>query len=82
MQGELNQIEKKMDEFIRKTERNDVSLSKDMEYLKIAVKEIKVLVGEHYVTKTEFDPIRKIVYGLVGLILTAVVTGVVSLVLK
>lgn len=37
-------------------------------------------VSTHYVSKEEFDPIKKIVYGMVSLILIAVVGALVALV--
>lgn len=37
-------------------------------------------VSSHYVSKEEFEPIRKIVYGMVSLILIAVVGALVALV--
>lgn len=37
-------------------------------------------VSTHYVSKEEFEPIKKIVYGLVSLILIAVVGALVALV--
>jgi len=79
---EIKRLENKLDEFIRKTERNDIGLSKDMEYLKKELGEIKNLVTDNYITKTEFEPIRKIVYGLVSLILVGVVTALLALVVK
>ncbi len=36
---------------------------------------------EVYVTKDEFAPVRKIVYGLVGLVLTGVVAAILALVI-
>lgn len=35
-----------------------------------------------YVSKTEFEPIKKLAYGLVGLILTGVVGALITLVIK
>lgn len=35
-----------------------------------------------YVTKEAFDPVRRIAYGLVGVIVTAVVLAVIALVIK
>ena len=37
---------------------------------------------EHYVTKAEFEPVKRLVYGGVGVVLQAVTGGVVALVLK
>jgi len=35
-----------------------------------------------YIKKSEFDPVQKIVYGLVGVILVAVASGVIAMVLQ
>ncbi len=35
-----------------------------------------------FVTKDQFEPVKLIVYGLVGLVLTAVATAVVALIVK
>jgi hypothetical protein len=41
--------------------------------------EINTKVDDKYVTKIEFEPIKKIVYGLVGIILTSVLLAVVGI---
>lgn len=56
-------------------------LQKDISYIRDDVKEIKDNLAAGYVTKLEFDPIKKLVYGLVSIVLTAVVVAVVSLVI-
>ena len=38
-------------------------------------------LDEDFVTAEEFAPVKKVVYGLVGLILTAVMGGIVGLVI-
>jgi len=48
-------------------------LGSDVQYIKEDIRTIKTSLNQTYVTKNEFDPIKKVVYGLVGLILTAVV---------
>lgn len=45
------------------------------------VGDIKRKLDDSYVTTQEFEPIKKLVYGLVGLILTAVVLALVGLVI-
>lgn len=50
-------------------------------YIKEKLDDIDKKVSSGYVTKEEFEPIKKIVYGLVSLILTAVVGAIVALVL-
>jgi hypothetical protein len=57
-------------------------IQNDISYIKQEVHDIKVMVQEQYVTKAEFEPIKKIVYGLVSIILIAVVGAIVSLVIS
>ena len=54
----------------------------DVDYIKRDVAEIKRVMEANYVTQDQFEPIKRIVYGLVSVILTAVVVAVVALVLK
>lgn len=46
------------------------------------ISDLKSLVRADLVNRAEFDPIKKIVYGMVGLILTAVVVALIALVVK
>jgi hypothetical protein len=55
-------------------------LGNDVKYIRKEVDDIKILVTEKYVTKTEFEPIRLLVYGMVGLVLVAVFGAIVALV--
>lgn len=45
------------------------------------IKEIKTNLEKHYVTQDQFRPIQKLVYGFVGLILTAVAVAIIALVI-
>lgn len=68
----------------------------DIHYVKLEVSEIKSLIKEHiewetkeredmkndYVSKDQFLPVKLIVYGLVGLILTGVISALIFGVLK
>jgi hypothetical protein len=49
--------------------------------VQVDVIEVKALIKSDYVTRTEFEPVKKIVYGMVALILTAVLGALVGLVL-
>ena len=63
--------------------RDDVKLAviqNDMTYLKDKVNSIDTKISSGYVSKEEFEPIKKIVYGVVSLILIAVVGAIVALV--
>jgi hypothetical protein len=55
-------------------------IRQDIQYIKTDVTDIKHKLDGEYVTRMEFDPIRKIVYGVVTIVLTAVVGGLVALV--
>lgn len=44
------------------------------------VSDIKSTLTQDYVTQDQFEPVKKIVYGLVGLILVAVVGAVLALI--
>jgi chaperonin cofactor prefoldin len=64
---------------------DDVKLAviqNDMQYLKEKLDKVDTKLSSSYITKEEFEPIKRIVYGMVGLILVAVVGALVSLVLK
>lgn len=52
----------------------------DLTYIKEKLNAVDNKVSSHYVSKEEFEPIKKIVYGLVSLILIAVVGAMVALV--
>jgi hypothetical protein len=56
-------------------------MANDISHIRTEVSEIKRKIDHHYVTKTEFDPVKKVVYGIVALILTAVVGALVGLVI-
>ena len=47
-----------------------------------AIQDLRKEVKQTYVTKSEFSPVRSIVYGMVGLIMTAVVVAVLTQVVK
>jgi plastocyanin domain-containing protein len=55
-------------------------IANDVIYIKEEVRNIKHTLEGEYVTQDQFDPVKKIVYGLVTLILTAVVGALIGLV--
>lgn len=55
-------------------------ISNDLTYIKEKMNAIDTKVSNNYVTKEEFEPIKKIVYGVVSLILVAVIGALVALV--
>lgn len=66
-------------------QRDDIKLAviqNDLTYIKEKMNAIDTKVSQGYVTKEEFEPVRKIVYGLVSLVLIAVVGALVALVVS
>jgi hypothetical protein len=57
-------------------------IQNDIGYIKCEIVDIKSIIATKYVTKDEFEPIKKVVYGLVSVILLAVVAAVITLILK
>lgn len=55
-------------------------IQNDITYIKEKLNTVDEKVSTHYVSKEEFEPIRKIVYGLVALILVGVVGALLALV--
>lgn len=53
----------------------------DLTYIKEKLNAVDTKVSSNYVSKEEFEPIRRIVYGVVSLILVAVVGAIVALVI-
>lgn len=52
-----------------------------IERLERDVREMRQELKNEYVTKSEFEPVQKIVYGLVGLILVAVISAIIGIVI-
>lgn len=65
----------------RQQSKNIEVIANDISYIRDDLTEIKSTLRGSYVSKDEFEPIKKIVYGLVGLILVAVVGAVMGLVI-
>lgn len=57
-------------------------ISTRLEYIQADVAEIKAKLDKDYVTNDEFDPIRRVVYGMVSVVLLAVVGAMVALVMR
>lgn len=65
-----------------KTQESISLMMKDISYIKDDLAEIKMKMDSKYVSKEEFDPIKKLVYGMTGLILTGFVIALIALVIK
>jgi len=64
------------------------TMLKDIEFIRAAISSIQFSVvdlnkkmDEHYVSKIEFEPIKRIVYGLVGLTLVLVFSAILAIVI-
>lgn len=57
-------------------------MANDISYIKKSIDDMNSRLDHHYVTKDEFDPIKKLVYGMVALVFSAIVTAVMTLVVK
>ena len=57
-------------------------LENKLDVLSEDVKEIKEALKEHYVTQDQFLPVKTIIYGLVGIILSSIVGALVLFVIR
>ena len=57
-------------------------MSRDISYIKDEVKNISKRLEDDYVTKDAFDPVKRIAYGLVGLIVSGVILALLGLVIR
>ena len=57
-------------------------IANDISYIKKSIDDMNSRLDHHYVTKDEFDPIKKLVYGMVALVLSSVVTAVMVILVK
>ncbi len=60
-------------------------LRKLLQEIKVQVVRLETLMNlmqDNYVTRAEFEPVRNLVYGLVGLLLTGVVGAMIALIVK
>ncbi len=63
-------------------ESEHIGINVTLEYIKRDIAEIKEKLDQKYVSKEEFEPIKRIVYGLVGIVLTGVVVSIINVVVK
>lgn len=58
------------------------TFERDIRDIKQSLDKIERRLSQDYITRIEFDPIKKIVYGLVSLILVGVVGALLGLVIR
>lgn len=61
---------------------NEGGIEVSIKYIQRDIAEIKEKLADKYVTKDEFDPVKRLVYGLVGLILVAVIGALLAFVIR
>jgi len=57
-------------------------LQKDIAYIKASLDELKKDLEHKYVTKEAFEPVRKLVFGMVSIVLLSFIGAIVALVIK
>ncbi len=57
-------------------------MAKDIKYIKDEVDDIKKKMEADYVTRQEFEPIKRFVYGLVTIVLVGVIGAILALIIK
>lgn len=60
------------------TERDLEWIKKTLEEIKMTLAALPPATAQLYVTKAEFEPIKRLVYGVVGLILASVVMALIA----
>ena len=79
----MNPKPKNLDEISKIPVETAIALIfQDIGYIKTDVGEIKALVKNNYVTKDEFDPVKKIAYGVVSVILIGVLGAILTIVIN
>ena len=61
---------------------HDYNIETELKYIRRDLDEIKLKLNNNYVTQDQFAPVKSLVYGLVALLLTAVIGAMVTLVLR
>jgi archaellum component FlaC len=79
---DVEELSKTVNTFMRESETYDVGVGKDIEQIKKDIGEIKALINNNYVRREEFNPVQKVVYGLVSIILMTVIGAMIALVLR
>jgi len=73
-------VAEKVSNIERSQDDMKTNFEKDLGELKTSIRDLISKIDGNYVTRTEFLPVRAIVYGLISLIVLAVVGAIISLV--
>lgn len=69
-------------DFMTKVAVQLAKLEGSMEYIKHSVEDIVHKLEKNYVTQDQFEPIKRLVYGVVTLVLVAVVGAIMALIIR
>lgn len=81
MTDPLRDLERRVDALLAKVELADQGIRADVEAIKKDVAQLR-RESEFFVPLIRYMPVERIVFGLVGLVLVAVTTAVISLVVR
>ena len=73
---EASEVAKHVVEKAEQTAEKVLLFSQTMEYIQRDIAEIKTKLDNKYVSKEEFKPVKMIAYGMIGIIMTALITGI------
>lgn len=57
-------------------------MANDIVYIRQTMKDVSDKLEKDYVTRDEFEPVRNVVYGMVGLILVGFLMAVIALIIR
>lgn len=72
----------KRNSFVPSEETQIAVMARDITYIREKVDALQEKLENEYVTKDQFDPIKRVVYGTVAMVLTSVGVAVLALVVK
>lgn len=75
-------VRESYDEILLELRVDVATIKQDVEYIKDNISKLNHRLECNYVYKSEFEPVKKIVYGMIGVILTAVAVATASLVIN
>lgn len=78
----VHELNKTIVGHMRRSENFDTAIKINVDNLVIGLSKVEALITTNYIRREEFEPVKKMVYGLASLLLVAVVGGMVATVLK
>jgi hypothetical protein len=75
----LRDVEKRLSDLTARVDLSDAAIRSDLQLIRADIKRLEMLQPD-YVTRPEFTPVQKIVFGAVGLALSTLLLAVIGLV--